>query len=243
MTWANPAWQVDGQGWWQLLNLLVATVLCAAVGLERELRYRDAGLRTQTLVGLGSALFTLLSKYGFADVLGNDVTLDPSRVAAQIVSGVGFIGAGLIFVRRNAVRGLTTAAVVWLSAAVGAAAGAGLPLLAGAVTAGHFLVVYGFSPLASKLPQSKYMVRDVRVDYDIGQGTLRQVLSLCTDRGFVVEEVQTVQLEHERGARGPRGASVLLRIRGKGDLTELAADAGDVPGVASVVTGAGADGD
>ncbi|MQA02040.1 MAG: MgtC/SapB family protein [Streptosporangiales bacterium] len=243
MTWANPAWQVGGQGWWQLLNLLVAAVLCLTIGLERELRYRDAGLRTQTLVGLGSALFTLLSKYGFGDVLGDDIMLDPSRVAAQIVSGVGFIGAGLIFVRRNAVRGLTTAAVVWLSAAVGAAAGAGLPLLAAAVTAGHFLVVYGVSPVARKLPQSSYAVRDVRIDYDIGEGTLRRVLTLCTGRSFVVEEVQSVQQEHEAGGRGPRGVSVLLRLRGKGDLAELAADIGEVPGVASVITGGGADGD
>ena len=84
-------------------------------------------MRTYTLVGVGSALFMLISKYGFFDVLvPNEVVLDPSRVAAQIVSGIGFLGAGLIFVRRDSVRGLTTAAGVWLTAAVGAAAGASL---------------------------------------------------------------------------------------------------------------------
>jgi putative Mg2+ transporter-C (MgtC) family protein len=73
-------------------------------------------------VGLGAACFMMVSKYGFFDVLGDHVTLDPSRVAAQIVSGIGFIGGGLIFVRRDAVRGLTTAAVIWLTTAVGMAA-------------------------------------------------------------------------------------------------------------------------
>lgn len=82
-------------------------------------------------MGLGSALFMIISKYGFFDVLEpGTIVLDPSRVAAQIVSGIGFIGAGLIFVRRDSVRGLTTAAGIWLTAAVGAACGASLPLSA-----------------------------------------------------------------------------------------------------------------
>src|ERR1700733_9781100 len=99
-----------GQGWLQIFDLFVAFVLCSAIGLERELRQKSAGLRTHTLVGLGAALFVLISKYGFNDVLEpGRVILDPSRVAAQIVTGVGFLGAGLIFVRRDSVRGLTTA--------------------------------------------------------------------------------------------------------------------------------------
>src|SRR3954462_6906980 len=119
-----------GQGWTQVAELIIALVLSTAIGLEREVRQKSAGLRTHTLVGLASALIMLVSKYGFTDVLGEHVTLDPSRIAAQIVSGIGFIGGGLIFVRRDAVRGLTTAAPIWLTAAVGMAAGAGLWLLA-----------------------------------------------------------------------------------------------------------------
>jgi hypothetical protein len=88
------------------------------------MRQKSAGLRTHSLVGLGAALFVLVSTYGFFDVLDQDrVVLDPSRVAAQIVSGIGFIGGGLIFVRRDSVRGLTTAAGVWVTAAVGTVAG------------------------------------------------------------------------------------------------------------------------
>jgi putative Mg2+ transporter-C (MgtC) family protein len=107
-------------------RLALALVLSAAIGLEREWRQKSAGLRTYTLVGLGAALFSIAGAYGFQDELGNTgVPRDPSRVAAQVVSGIGFIGAGLIFVRQDAVRGLTTAAGVWLTAAVGLAAAAG----------------------------------------------------------------------------------------------------------------------
>src|SRR5437588_4821938 len=151
-SWGEPT----GQGWPQLGELALALVLSAGIGLERELRQKSAGLRTHTLVGFAAALIVLVSKYGFTDVLGPSVVLDPSRVTAQIVSGIGFIGGGLIFVRRDAVRGLTTAAIVWLTTAVGMAAGSGLWLLAVLVTAGHFLVIFAFTPLAARLPRSKY---------------------------------------------------------------------------------------
>jgi putative Mg2+ transporter-C (MgtC) family protein len=110
-------------GWPEvLLRLAVAAALGAAVGVERELRDREAGLRTHLLVCVGSALFTLVGAYGFTD-LGSKV--DPTRVAAQIVTGVGFLGAGAIIRQGLSVRGLTTAATLWLVAAIGMAAGAG----------------------------------------------------------------------------------------------------------------------
>ncbi len=117
--WFSAFWSGDRQ-WALLLPVALALVLSTLIGLEREAGAKSAGLRTHVLVGVGAAVFMLISKYGFADLL------DPSRVAAQIVSGIGFIGAGLIFVRQDAVRGLTTAATIWLAAAVGSAAGAGL---------------------------------------------------------------------------------------------------------------------
>jgi putative Mg2+ transporter-C (MgtC) family protein len=117
---------VTGQGWLQLAELTLAFVLSALVGVEREIRQKSAGLRTHTLVGVSAALIMLVSKYGFTDVLANGrIVLDPSRVAAQVVSGIGFIGGGVIFMRRDVVRGLTTAASVWLTAALGMACGAG----------------------------------------------------------------------------------------------------------------------
>ncbi len=116
---AGPAANIEGLI--QVGELGLGLLLSAVIGLEREVRQKSAGLRTHSLVGVGAALFMLVSKYGFNDVLRTgQVIVDPSRVAAQIVTGIGFIGAGLIFVRRGSV-GLNTAASVWVIAAVGAA--------------------------------------------------------------------------------------------------------------------------
>jgi putative Mg2+ transporter-C (MgtC) family protein len=153
----------DGQGLKQIGELALAFGLSSLIGLEREWRQKSAGLRTHALVGLGAALFLLISKYGFSDVLGPHVILDPSRVAAQIVTGIGFIGGGLIFVRGDAVRGLTTAAAVWVTAAIGMASGAGLALLAIAVTVAYFVVAFLFPPVVSKLPRSRYLPFGLRV--------------------------------------------------------------------------------
>lgn len=111
-----------------MLRLLLALVLGGAIGLERERLERAAGLRTVTMVSLGSCLFTIVSAYGF-NALNPDAPAnlrsDPSRVAAQIVTGIGFLGAGTIFLRKDLVRGLTTAATIWATAAIGMAAGIG----------------------------------------------------------------------------------------------------------------------
>ena len=115
-------------GWDAFLRLLVAGLLGAAIGFERELRDREAGIRTHLLVSLGSALFTIVSAYGFHEFLvsgGNVVRADPSRIAAQIVTGIGFLGAGAIIREGLSVRGLTTAATLWVVAAIGMACGAG----------------------------------------------------------------------------------------------------------------------
>lgn len=143
--------QSSGEGWAQVADFGLAFLLSGVIGLEREWRHKSAGLRTYTVVGLGAALFTLISKYGFSDVLAEGrVVLDPSRVTAQIVSGLGFIGGGVIFVHRGSVKGLTTAAGIWLTAAVGAACAAGLPVLATLATAAY-LVLSTTGPLTRRL--------------------------------------------------------------------------------------------
>ena len=145
--------EIDGQGMRQFIELGCAFTLSASIGLEREIRQKSAGLRTYTVVGTTAALFLLISKYGFTDVLvDGKIVLDPSRVAAQIVTGIGFIGAGLIFVRGDRVQGLTTAATVWLVTAIGMACGAGLPLLAFAGTVAYFIVALVFPLLMRLLP-------------------------------------------------------------------------------------------
>jgi putative Mg2+ transporter-C (MgtC) family protein len=134
-------------GWDVLLRLAVAGGLGAVVGFERELREHEAGIRTHLLVALGSALFTIVSAYGFHDFLaggGNVVRTDPTRIAAQIVTGIGFLGAGAIIRDGMSVRGLTTAATLWVVAGIGMASGAGYYWPAVAATA---LTIFALGPL------------------------------------------------------------------------------------------------
>jgi putative Mg2+ transporter-C (MgtC) family protein len=169
-----------GQGGRQVIELFAAFGLTALIGLEREIQGKSAGLRTQSIVGTSAALIMLVSKYGFSDLLSaGTVVLDPSRVAAQIVSGIGFLGAGLIITRRGAVQGLTTAAAIWEAAAIGMATGAGLILLGMVVTAMHFVIVLGFAPLARRMTSRVRGSIHVHVVYQDGRGILRQLLQAC----------------------------------------------------------------
>ena len=113
-----------------LISVMVAVVLGFAIGYERKLRFKEAGIRTHTIVCAGSALIMVVSKYGF----GDSAEADASRVAAQIVSGIGFLGAGIIIYRKHEIHGLTTAAGVWATSGVGMAAGAGLYIVAAGAT-------------------------------------------------------------------------------------------------------------
>lgn len=133
-----------------VVRLLLAAALGAAVGIERERREWTAGLRTHMLVCIGAALAIIVSAFGFADVLGERaVVLDPSRIAAQVISGIGFLGAGtIIFLEReNVVRGLTTAAGLWAVAAIGLAAGSGMYLAAIVATAIVWLTIAVLKPV------------------------------------------------------------------------------------------------
>lgn len=231
-----------GPGWRQVGELGLALVLSAAVGLEREMRQKSAGLRTHSLVGLGAALFMLVSKYGFMDVLETGrVVVDPSRVAAQIVSGIGFLGAGLIFVRRDSVRGLTTAAAVWVTAAIGACAGAGLVVLAVVATAGYFVVALVLGPVSRRLPLSPTAVSVLHVRYPDGHGVLRQLLGITTDRGFTIDNVATQVLEpgrpgHDGALAGVDGRVVeaALHVHGQASVRDLAVALSELPGVHAV---------
>ncbi len=214
-----------GQDWSRVGELLLAFVLSSLIGLEREMRGKSAGLRTQAIVGTASALIMLISKYGFADVLSpGHVVLDPSRVAAQIVSGIGFLGAGLIITRHGALRGLTTAAAVWEVAAIGMAAGAGLWLLALVVTGLHFVIVVAYTPLVRRLPGPRQRMSRVTLTYEDGRGVLRSVLAVCTEQHWTITEM-AAEAPRPSGdlpelvggdASGVREVSVLLGLAGEG---------------------------
>lgn len=238
---ATVLWDVHNhQGWAQLGELGLALVLSTLIGWERGLQQKSAGLRTHALVGVASALMMQISQYGFSGVLGTEgFSLDPSRVASQIVSGIGFIGGGLIFVRRDAVRGLTTAATVWLTCGVGMACGGGLGVLAAVTTALHFIVVRGYPLLAGRLSRGPEPAQStVRLRYRIGATLLPQLMEMCTSRGFRILAVKVDRLprspeEAEAAERAgvEETARVVLRLEGTGDARELGSQIFQTPGV------------
>lgn len=110
-----------------LIRIIVAGICGGLIGYERQNRMKEAGVRTHFIVCLSSALMMIVSKYGFQDLVGiQNISIDPSRIAAQVVSGVGFLGAGMIFMRKQSIKGLTTAAGIWATAGVGLALGSGM---------------------------------------------------------------------------------------------------------------------
>jgi putative Mg2+ transporter-C (MgtC) family protein len=221
-----------------LWRLGLALVLSSAIGLEREVGQKSAGLRTYSLVGVGSAVFMLVSIFGFSDSVGHVQNgLDPSRVAAQIVSGIGFIGGGIIFVRRDTVRGLTTAAGVWVTAGVGMACGGNVPFVAIATTVIYMLVAYAYPYLEGMLPRSRFAPSELRLVYLDGRGLLREALSECARRGFSISDLE---IRHEMDGLhngDPRHVTVDIEVRGQGSIAALASELNDLEGVVSVFAG------
>ena len=194
------------------LMLALAGGLSLIIGAEREYYAKAAGMRTTVLVGMGAALFTLLSREGVWMPPGSVTTnADGARVAAQVVTGIGFLGAGLIFVRRDSVRGLTTAASIWYVAAVGMTAGAELPYLAIFATFMYLIVAVGLRPLTRILPHSKSTARSLRVSYVDGKGVLRVIMEEIGNRGLVVLNLQV--LEQESTERDETSKSGKRRIQ------------------------------
>ena len=165
------------------IRMLIAAVLGAAIGLEREIHEHPAGMRTHLLVALGSAMFTELSIFAFAGppAPNGSVPIDTSRVAAQIVSGIGFLGAGAILKYGTSIRGLTTAASLWTAAAVGMAAGAGEWLIA---AVGTFIVVFSLWPLNAFVARIHRPGRhDIKLRLEVGRlEALGDVSRLLADR-------------------------------------------------------------
>ena len=200
-------------------NLALAGALGALVGAERQFRSKDAGMRTHALVALGAATFMLVSKFGFNDLLGlTSISVDPTRVAAQVVSGIGFLGGGLIFLRSNSVRGLTTASSVWLAAAIGMAAGSGLVLIALAAVVMHYLVVFLLPFLARFLPRAGHFSTTARIAYPDQQGALRDILGELTGNGW---SVTNFGIRHDNPQVLIGQVAISLEISGHGTLEEL----------------------
>ena len=145
--------------WDFVWRLVLAALFGTIIGLDREYREKEAGFRTLFLVSLGSALMMIVSQYGFSEILTHDgVSLDPSRIAAQVVSGIGFIGAGTIIFNHQIVRGLTTAASLWATAGIGLTAGAGMSWLALAATILTLVALEGLSLVFRSLGSRRMVV-------------------------------------------------------------------------------------
>lgn len=200
--------------WNFILRLCVAGLCGTVIGLDREYRVKDAGFRTHFLVALGSALMMIVSQYGFEGFLADHdgTRFDPGRIAAQVVSGIGFIGAGTIIIHRQLVRGLTTAASLWATAGIGLAAGAEMYVVAGAAT---LLTLFGLEVLTlffGELGQRRTMIVFSAADRAAIDEMFNRLQ--CRDYSVVSYEVEA--------SRTPEGVvhRATLVIRSKGTASE-----------------------
>lgn len=218
----------------EILRLLAAAGLGAVIGFERERLDRGAGLRTHALVSTASALVIIVSSYGFMDVVtaNRTIVLDPSRIAAQVVSGIGFLGAGLIILRKNTVYGLTTAASIWAVAAIGLAAGAGLYIPAALTTGILLLILSGLRPVEQRLFAHKRMAPFiVRIS--------RKQVSVATIEASVHDcGLDLLRLQLQPGERDDESL-ITLELHGghANSLSQLAEHLHGVPGVKEVSYG------
>lgn len=169
--------------WDFALRLFVAGAMGVLIGLEREYRAKEAGYRTHFLVALGSALMMIVSQYGFMEVLKTDlIRLDPSRIAAQVVSGIGFIGAGTIILQKQIVRGLTTAAGIWVTSGIGLAVGAGMYAVGISAT---LLVLLGLETLSYFF--KSIGLRNMMIDFSTDdKEAIKRVSKKFNTRNYVV---------------------------------------------------------
>ena len=192
-----------------LIRLLAAALLGSVVGIERERRSAwAAGLRTHMLVCMGAALFMVTSAVGFSDVLGGEhVMLDPSRVAAQVASGIGFLGAGTIILRRKIVHGLTTATSIWSVAAVGLAVGGGLYVAAGGATCIMIGILAGVRPLERRL-FTHAKAQNITLQVEYWSDLVPTLRTICERSGVNLE---TLRLQTRAGTQE---ATVQMTIAG-----------------------------
>jgi putative Mg2+ transporter-C (MgtC) family protein len=227
MTWLHAISPFDQQ---MMLRLVVAAVLGSIIGADREKLSWAAGLRTHMLVCVGACLLMIVSAFGFSDILGTPhVILDPSRIAAQVVSGIGFLGAGSILLRGEIVRGLTTAASLWAVAAVGLAVGSGLYVESVAATGLILIILAGIKPLEERM-QQRHKTHEFIVEADDGElsvGALEAALGYRARR-IVKYIARTGDTE------GIENVHITLRGLAPRDVTEIEQELTKIKGVKRV---------
>jgi putative Mg2+ transporter-C (MgtC) family protein len=215
-----------------IIRLATAAILGGIVGLERERLEWAAGLRTHMLVCVGSALIMIVSAFGFADVLGTPhVELDPSRIAAQVVSGIGFLGAGtILFLRQEVIRGLTTAASLWTVAGIGLAVGGGLYIAAITTTVLVVLILAVIRPLERRLFRRDHVKRII-VLVDRQAVSLLQMQNELEAHGIYVKHIS---LKLGDTPKNDQVEIAFLRSASKDKILDIAARLQQMDGVRSV---------
>lgn len=211
-----------------VIRMVIAAICGAAVGIERGKRHKDAGIRTHIIVAMGAALMMVISKYGFFDVIINDsVNVDASRIAANVVTGISFLGAGVIFVRDISIKGLTTAAGIWATSAIGMAIGAGQYTIGIFATVLMVLVQFVLHKFFSGLESTVNEFTAVLVDNPDSVANFRKLLSehkisITSCRFDRNEENKTIKLD------------IVVTISRSTSLSEALTAAGEDPDVISV---------
>lgn len=213
--------------WEGLLRLTLAAVLAGVIGVERELREQEAGLRTHMLVCVGATMFMLVGVYGWADIqlgTGIGVVVDPSRVASYVVSGIGFLGAGAIIKHGINVRGLTTAASLWVVAAIGVAVGAGMYSFSIATTALVIVALWPLSQVKRLIKGKADEPRRLAITLDSGASVV-PVLAAIEENGFALDSLEVGEEDEVRRV------DAVITTAADADLGGLLDDVGGLEGV------------
>lgn len=211
-----------------MLRLVLAGICGCAIGYERKNRLKYAGVRTHMIVALGAALIMIVSKYGFADVIVlKGVALDPSRIAAQIVSGIGFLGAGMIFVRKQAINGLTTAAGIWTTAGVGMAIGAQLYFVGIATT----ILVLLVQIFLHKEFSWMHLPMTEQIDIEFNEST--DSISFVQEK-FSANHIEIINIKMEKKGDGFLEVELYVKLPKGYDVSELMNLFKDNPHVRSI---------
>jgi putative Mg2+ transporter-C (MgtC) family protein len=216
--------------WQMIIRLLAAAVLGSVIGADRERLTWAAGLRTHMLVCVGACLFMIVSAFGFSDILGTPrVVLDPSRIAAQVVSGIGFLGAGSILLRGEVVRGLTTAASLWTVAAIGLAVGGGLYVEAVIATIIILIILAGIKPIEERF-QKRNKSHELLVETEPGS---LSVAALDAALGYRAKRI-TRYVAAASETPGLEDVSITITRLSPKDVAEIERDLAALPGVRRV---------
>ncbi len=220
----NWDWLINVLGFGELVNVpemllrvLLACICGGIIGVERNRRQKDAGTRTHLVVALGAALFMIVSKYGFFDIIGTGMNADATRIASTIVTGVSFLGAGVIFTRGTSIKGLTTSAGIWATAAVGCAIGAGMYIVGIAVTAILLLFQVVLHRYLHKVEIAANI--EISITASNASGNFEEVTKLLSNNDIHIESIKM--------KRNPDGTTTCtMSARHANDLA--AADLGDI---------------